>query len=151
MKNFIYYASPIGRLGIAEEDDKICLITFDDLSEVCIIKETPLLKKAVVELDEYFNGKRKYFDLPLSLMGTDFQIKVWYELMNIPYGKTMSYGELAEKIGNKKACRAVGMANNKNPIPIIIPCHRVIGKNGSLTGYVGGLNKKRFLLKLENI
>lgn len=150
MKNCIYYDSPIGRLGIAEENNEICLITFDDLPEGCRIKETPLLKKAVYELDEYFNCGRKSFDLPLSLKGTDFQIKVWYELMNIPYGKTMSYGELAEKVGNKRACRAVGMANNKNPIPIIIPCHRVIGKNGSLTGYAGGLNKKQFLLKLEN-
>ena len=104
---------------------------------------------SVSQLNEYFAGTRKSFDLPLKFDGTEFQNRVWRELQNIPYGKTISYKELAEKTGNIKACRAVGMANNKNPLPIIIPCHRVVGSNGKLTGYAGGLEVKKFLLELE--
>ena len=116
-----------------------------------IKKETPLIKKAAAQLGEYFEGKRKNFDLPLSLHGTDFQLKVWKALQKIPYGKMTSYGEIARVIGNAAACRAVGMANNRNPIAIVVPCHRVIGKDGSLTGYGGGLDLKEKLLKLENV
>jgi len=101
------------------------------------------------QLSEYFQGKRKDFDLPLVIQGTDFQIKVWNELLKISYAQTISYGEQAEKIGDKNKARAVGMANGQNPIPIIIPCHRVIGSNGHLTGFGGGLDKKAYLLKLE--
>jgi len=114
-------------------------------------KETPLIKKAALQFGEYFKGKRKSFNLPLTLQGTAFQMKVWNALKKIPYGKTISYGELAAMIGNPKACRAVGMANNRNPIAIIIPCHRVIGCDGSLTGYGGGLKLKQQLLELEKI
>jgi methylated-DNA-[protein]-cysteine S-methyltransferase len=111
--------------------------------------ETPLLKKAAQELQEYFIGKRKRFDLPLSPQGTDFQQKVWKALQDIPYGAVCSYKDIARAIGNEKACRAVGGANNKNPISIIIPCHRVIGANGSLVGYGGGIEIKKQLLALE--
>jgi len=112
-------------------------------------KETLLIKKAALQFGEYFKGKRKSFILPLTMNGTDFQMKVWNALKKIPYGKTVSYGELAAMIGNPKACRAVGMANNRNPIAIIVPCHRIIGHDGSLTGYGGGLKLKSLLLELE--
>lgn len=111
--------------------------------------KTELTTKTFTQVNEYLNGERKQFNIPIAPQGTEFQKKVWQALCNIPYGKTVSYKEIAEKIGNDKACRAVGMANNKNPIMIIIPCHRVIGKNGKLTGYAGGLDLKSFLLDLE--
>ena len=101
------------------------------------------------ELREYFDGKRREFDLPLAPEGTDFQKRVWEELCKIPYGETRSYGEIAAALGNTRAARAVGLANNKNPIPIIVPCHRVIGADGALVGYAGGVEAKDFLLKLE--
>ena len=106
-------------------------------------------KEAISQLKAYFQGDRLDFDLEMDLKGTEFQKKVWKELAKIPYGTTISYGELAKRIGNPKASRAVGMANGKNPIPVIIPCHRVIGKNGSLTGFGGGLDVKQILLNLE--
>ncbi len=102
------------------------------------------------QLNEYFRGERKTFDLPLALCGTPFQLKVWEALQTIPYGDTRSYKEIAIQVGSPKGCRAVGMANNKNPIPIIIPCHRVVGGNGKLVGYAGGLDKKEYLLEVEN-
>ena len=113
------------------------------------IKETPLVKKTAAQLNEYFAGKRKVFDLPLKPEGTDFQRSVWQALLTIPFGETRSYREIAVQTGNPKACRAAGMANNRNPIVIIIPCHRVIGANGDLTGYGGGLDIKKYLLELE--
>lgn len=105
--------------------------------------------KALFQLEAYFNGELTRFDLELNVSGTDFQKKVWQELVKIPYGETISYSELAKRIGNPNASRAVGMANGKNPISIIVPCHRVIGKNGSLTGFGGGLEAKKNLLELE--
>lgn len=105
--------------------------------------------KTKKQLHEYFLGKRKKFDLPLVLNGTDFQIQAWRQLLAIPYAKTISYAQQAEKIGNKNKARAVGMANGQNPISIIVPCHRVIGSNGKLVGFAGGLDKKALLLKLE--
>lgn len=108
-----------------------------------------LFSNAISQLDEYFSGKRKIFNLNLQLNGTDFQKTVWQALTTIPYGSTTSYGEIAKQIGNPKGTRAVGLANNRNPIPIIIPCHRVIGKDGSLTGYGGGVEVKQQLLDLE--
>jgi len=164
MKSVYFYKYRINKkhsykLGIAEnsEIDKganksvICNVFFDtgSLPNGYAKRETPLIKKAARQFGEYFNGKRKSFNLPLSLRGTDFQMKVWNALQKIPYGKTVSYGELAALIGKPKACRAAGMANNRNPIPIIVPCHRVIGRDGSLTGYAGGLELKRDLLELE--
>ena len=157
MSNIYFYDYPLCRLGIAEEDGAICRVFFAPLA--CgngnkdgagfEIGETPLIKKAAAQITEYFDGKRKHFNLPLAPAGTDFQIAVWKALQNIPYGETSSYGEIAAMIGNPKASRAVGMANNRNPIVIIIPCHRVIGSNGSLTGFGGGLELKRQLLELE--
>lgn len=114
-----------------------------------LLQTTELLSMATIQLDEYFQGKRTTFSLPFKLTGTPFQLAVWKELQNIPYGQTTSYKEIAQKINKPKACRAVGMANNKNPLPIIIPCHRVIGSNGKLIGYAGGLNFKNYLLELE--
>ena len=116
-----------------------------------ISEELRLLKKkqSYQELLEYFAGKRKTFDIPLKQNGTDFQMRVWEALRQIPYGKTVTYKDIAKKVGNEKASRAVGMANHNNPICIIVPCHRVIGKNGDLTGYAEGLNVKEKLLKLE--
>jgi methylated-DNA-[protein]-cysteine S-methyltransferase len=106
-------------------------------------------KDALYQLEAYFKGELKTFDLKLNLCGTSFQKKVWQELINIPYGETISYGELAKRIGNPRACRAVGLANGKNPVSIIVPCHRVIGKDGSLTGFGGGIGVKKRLLELE--
>lgn len=114
-----------------------------------LLQTTELLSMATIQLDEYFQGKRTTFSLPFKLIGTPFQLAVWKELQNIPYGQTTSYKEIAQKINKPKAYRAVGMANNKNPLPIIIPCHRVIGSNGKLIGYAGGLNLKNYLLELE--
>ena len=148
--NAFYYETDLGKIGIAENGHAITHIYYGeiDLENLSFI-ETPLIKKAYEELCEYLEGKRKEFDLPLELNGTEFQKKVWNALREIPYGKTCSYKEIAEKIGNPKACRAVGLANNRNPISIIVPCHRVIGANGKLVGYGGGLNIKEKLLELE--
>jgi methylated-DNA-[protein]-cysteine S-methyltransferase len=157
MKNIYYYSykicnlSKLLKLGIAEKDGAICRVCFgaDKKPDGFKEEETPLIKKTANQLDEYFNKKRKKFDIPEEPEGTDFQKKVWIALQNIPYGETRSYGEIAAVTGNPKASRAVGMANNRNPIPIIVPCHRVIGHNGSLTGYAGGLDLKKALLELE--
>ncbi len=140
----------VGDLSVVEEDGMIIKILFGkNIASDEEEKETPLIKKTIAELREYFEGKRKVFSVPLSLKGTVFQKKVWEALQTIPYGETRSYQEIAVLAGNKKAARAVGMANNKNPISIVIPCHRVIGKDGSLVGYGGGLDKKKQLLELE--
>jgi len=151
MKKVFYYDFPLCKLGIAEEDGAICRVFFNNGKMLNGFEkdETPLIKKAARQIAEYFDGKRKSFNLPLVLHGTDFQAEVWKALQNIPYGETLSYGELAAVIGNPKACRAVGMANNRNPAVIIVPCHRVIGSDGSLTGFGGGLELKRQLLELE--
>ena len=144
------YNSPIGCLFIREENEAITNISFDSHSFYTPSNQlTPLLKKTITQLNEYFQGHRKQFDIPITPNGTPFQQKVWAALLAIPYGKTLSYAELAHRIDNHKAYRAVGQANNKNPIAIIIPCHRVIGKNGSLTGYASGIDIKNKLLKLE--
>ena len=115
-----------------------------------LLQTTELLSMATIQLDEYFQGKRTVFSLPFKLTGTPFQLAVWKKLQNIPYGQTTSYKEIAQKINKPKAYRAVGMANNKNPLPIIIPCHRVIGGNCALTGYAGRLPTKKALLDLES-
>ncbi|MCD7781047.1 MAG: methylated-DNA--[protein]-cysteine S-methyltransferase, partial [Candidatus Gastranaerophilales bacterium] len=112
-------------------------------------QKNSVIEETVKQLDEYFNLKRKVFELPLKLTGTDFQKKIWNSLIKIPYGETISYKEIAKSAGNIKASRAAGNACNKNPIVIIIPCHRIIGTNKKLTGFAGGLDKKEFLLKLE--
>jgi len=145
-----HYSSPVGILEIIADDRVI--------TEVSLLKNEPfmrmtsvypIIKKACIQLDEYFAGKRKKFDLPLSPKGTVFQQTVWKQLQEIPYGKTISYSQLAKSINNPKACRAVGSANGKNPVIIIIPCHRVIASNGGLGGYACGLDIKKQLLELE--
>ena len=153
MKYISFYSYKICNLGIAEEDGTICRILFANSKTPGGFEktETHLIKKAAAQFGGYFDGKIKNFDLPIMLHGTDFQIAVWKALQNIPYGETISYGKLAAITGNPKASRAVGMANHRNPIPIIIPCHRVIGSNGNLTGYAGGLELKRKLLELEQL
>lgn len=152
MKNTFYYDTEIGRIGIEENGTAITKVYFVNESvqeEIIENNETELLKETIRQLNEYFDGKLRKFSLPLAPQGTEFQKKVWNALKEIPCGETRSYGEIAKVIGNEKASRAVGMANNKNPIPIIIPCHRVIGANGKLVGYAGGLDIKEKLLKLE--
>lgn len=142
----------IGKARIIEEDGYIIELQINkdfDKNEDILEKDTNILKNTERQLSEYFSGKRNTFDLKLNPKGTEFMKKVWMELLNIPYGETRTYKEIAEKIGNPKGARAVGMANNKNPIPIIIPCHRVIGKNKKLVGYALGLDMKEFLLNLE--
>lgn len=150
MKHCMMIPSVLGKLMLEEEDGKIVRLLFErDMPANMKQSDTPTLQKAAQELSEYFAGNRKEFDIPLNPKGTDFQKSVWNALCTIPYGKTMSYGQVAAQIGNPKASRAVGMANNKNPIPILIPCHRVIGANGKLVGYGGGIWIKQKLLELE--
>jgi methylated-DNA-[protein]-cysteine S-methyltransferase len=152
MKNIWYYDFSIGILGISEDGDGITDIFFknEKIMENVTQKETTLLQEAAKQLREYFDGRRKSFELPLSLHGTEFQFAVWRALQTIPYGETRSYKQIAEQIGNPKASRAVGMANNRNPVMIVVPCHRVVGQDGSMIGYAGGLDAKKFLLDLEN-
>lgn len=140
----------LGLLSIAEEDGYIVKVDFGELQGVDYLPEnTPLMKQAEKELQEFQLGQRTQFTLPLNPLGTPFQKKVWAQLLEIPKGETRSYQEVGKAIGNEKASRAVGMANNRNPIPVFIPCHRVIGKNGALVGYGGGLSIKETLLRLE--
>ncbi|MZQ75388.1 MAG: methylated-DNA--[protein]-cysteine S-methyltransferase [Peptoclostridium sp.] len=152
MKKVFFYDTPIGRIGIAEDGKCITDVFFAaaDRPKDSLLEETELLNEAAKQLVDYFAGKRKDFELPLSPEGTEFQKLVWEALRTIPYGETRTYKQIAEQIGNPKACRAVGMANNKNPISIIVPCHRVIGSNGRLVGYGGGIELKKKLLELEN-
>lgn len=146
-----FYDTDVGRIGIAERDGFIANVYFelDSLPEGLEERETVLIQKASQQLAEYLAGQRTSFDLPLAPEGTEFMQKVWSCLCEIPVGTTASYGEIAERMGHEKAYRAVGLANNRNPIPIFIPCHRVIGANGKLTGYRGGLPMKEQLLQLE--
>ena len=150
-----YYKSPIGIIEVIGDGESITEIHFCDCeiseaSEIYKIKDIPFyIDDCIKQLSEYFDKKRKTFDLKLNPKGTEFQKKVWNELLKIPYGETRSYKDIAENIGNPKAVRAVGGANNKNPIAICIPCHRVIGKSGKLVGYAGGLDKKEYLLNIE--
>lgn len=152
---FQHIDSPIGRLFIAAEDAGLRAVEFPE-NRHPVKRDAdwqagnhPLLGEAKRQLDEYFAGKRRDFDLPLAPRGTDFQRDVWQALRAIPFGQTWSYAQLAAKIGKTSAMRAVGAANGRNPIPIIVPCHRVIGADGSLTGFGGGLPTKEFLLRLE--
>ncbi len=160
---FAYYSSPIGRLILANTDESLCGLWFEDTmadiyqkaldqSPVTIMdghSKQGVLKQTCQQLDSYFAGTLKQFDLPVADQGTDFQRRVWAALRQIPYAQTWSYQQLAQTLGDIKAVRAVGTANGRNPISIITPCHRVIGKDGRLTGYAGGLEKKEFLLNLE--
>jgi len=143
-----YYKSPIGFIRIESSEKGICSLVFSDEQGMeSRGMESPLWIKQV---DEYFSNKRKVFDLPLDLQGTVFQKRVWNELLTIPFGKKISYKELTLKLGDIKAIRAVAAANGANPVSIIVPCHRVIGSDGSLTGYAGGLWRKKWLLDHES-
>ncbi|HVC28568.1 MAG TPA: methylated-DNA--[protein]-cysteine S-methyltransferase [Gammaproteobacteria bacterium] len=147
--------SPVGELLLAGDETGLQMVGFQDGTHPTIPKpdwqENPRpFKQVIAQLRDYFGGKRREFDLALVPEGTEFQLRVWSALRTIPYGKTCSYGELAQRIRKPKAARAVGAANGQNPIPIIVPCHRVIGANGSLTGFGGGLKIKRILLELES-
>ena len=155
----MYYHSPVGLLKIVIQDGFVNEIIFldnddeknDDASEENIsTKNKAVFKKCKVQFDEYFSGERKNFDLPIKQKGTLFQEKVWDELLKIPFGKTISYLQLSQRIGNVKSIRAVGTANGRNNLSIVVPCHRVIGSDGSLTGYAGGLWRKQWLLEHEN-
>jgi len=148
MRGLAYYSAPVGELSLESDGDKI--------TSVCFLKDskqvecpTKIIEQCVEELDEYFFRGRKFFSVELALHGTAFQKKVWNELMTIPYGETISYQSLAVRIGNVRAIRAVGLANGQNPVAIIVPCHRVIGKAGELVGYGGGLENKEWLLHHE--
>lgn len=138
--------TPLGTMCLTEADGFITALRWG--RGAC--DNTPLLRKAERQLSEYFSGTRRRFDLPLAPQGTPFQRAVWQALTKIPYGETRSYGEIAAQLGKPGAARAVGMANHRNPIPVIIPCHRVIGADGSLTGYAGGTENKAVLLALES-
>lgn len=153
MKTAYYYDLQFDRIGIAQEGEAITHLRFggDALPADYELRETPLLKRAAEQLSEYFAGKRQAFELPLNPQGTVFQKRVWQALTEIPYGETRSYKEIAEQVGAPKGFRAVGGANNKNPIGIVIPCHRVIGANGALVGYAYGLSTKIRLLELEKL
>lgn len=148
---YTLFDTGIGRVLIEEEKNAVIKLSFDLIPENknAVKKETPLLHKAFQELEEYLKGERHTFSVPLCPQGTPFQKKVWKALGNIPYGSTKSYGEIAKEIGKEKASRAVGMANHRNPIIILIPCHRVICGDGSIGGYGGGVALKEKLLNLE--
>ncbi|MFC4805378.1 methylated-DNA--[protein]-cysteine S-methyltransferase [Filifactor villosus] len=144
-----FLISSLGEMTISCDGEYITSISFGKLDLEGTYRTCPLLEKARKELEEYAEGRRREFSLPLHAEGTDFQKKVWEELCKVGYAETVSYTQIAQRIGNPKAVRAVGMANNRNPISIVIPCHRVIGKDGKLVGYGGGLERKEFLLDLE--
>ena len=150
MEGIAYYLSPVGELEIESDGDKIIAARFLKDSKQ-LESPTPATQQCIEELDEYFYKGRKFFSVELDLRGTDFQKKIWNALLNIPFGKTVSYSDLAMATGDLKSVRAVGLANGQNPIPIIVPCHRVIGKDGNLVGYGGGLDKKEWLLRHEGV
>jgi methylated-DNA-[protein]-cysteine S-methyltransferase len=151
------YNSPVGSIEINIADGFIYEIIFIDSEEkqtktpsaIVSAESIKILNQCIAQLDEYFSGKRKNFDLPIRQKGTEFQQKVWTELMQIPYGKTISYLQLAQRLGNVKTIRAAASANGRNQLSIVVPCHRVIGSDGSLTGYGGGLPRKKWLLDHE--
>jgi len=146
-----FFKSHIGKLGILEHEERITRIFFrtDDIPNDLEINETPLIRETSRQLNAYFSGKLQEFSIPIHPAGTGFMQSVWAALRRIPYGETASYKEVAAQVGNPNAARAVGLANNRNPIPIIIPCHRVIGSNGQLVGFRSGLDAKQRLLDLE--
>ena len=154
MMRYCYVDSPIGKLLVAGDEEGLRYISFPKSKKKVApdpdwIEDRAFLRDAVEQLERYFQGKLKTFNLKLAPRGTPFQLKALKELEKVPYGETVSYGELARRIGNPKACRAVGGANARNPLPIVIPCHRVVGSNGNLTGFGGGLDVKQALLDHE--
>lgn len=148
MKYHYTYETALGSVTYVEEDGALLAI-YTDRSFEGIEQETPLIQEANRQITDYLTGQRKTFDLPIRMIGTNFQKQVWRALLDIPYGETRSYKQIAEAIGNPKAVRAVGGANNRNPLLMVVPCHRVIGADGKLVGYGAGIEKKEFLLRLE--
>lgn len=153
---FTEMASPVGLLKLVATDQALVAVLWENenpkrvrLAELVEDKKHPILLETQKQLNEYFAGQRTQFDLPLDFEGTEFQKKIWQALLTIPFGETRSYKQIAEQVGNVKAVRAVGAANGKNPISIIAPCHRVVGANGKLVGFAGGLENKSILLELE--
>lgn len=151
MERSFCLTTPVGPVTVAATDEAVTAVRFGAFGSAFEVEEKlpPLLRQAVGELREYFAGTRRRFTLPLAPAGTPFQQQVWDALRRIPYGETRTYGEIAAQIGRPKACRAVGMANNRNPIAIVVPCHRVVGASGALVGYAAGLPVKETLLRLE--
>ncbi|MHC1710134.1 MAG: methylated-DNA--[protein]-cysteine S-methyltransferase [Methanomassiliicoccales archaeon] len=150
MKHVHRFKTDIGSVHVAEEDGAITEVTLPgEKAPVGEMSKTPLLEMAAVQISEYLQGRRREFTVPLAPQGSEFAMKVWREMLAIPYGTVRTYGEMAEAIGRPKAARAVGQACNRNPISILIPCHRVVGAGGKLTGYAGGLDLKERLLRLE--
>ncbi len=150
--NVQYFGSPLGQLRLVSNGKQLTHIEFEDhhtTSGQEVVRNDPVLRDTQQQLTEYFNGSRTTFDLPLAPQGTAFQEAVWQALQRIPFGETRSYADIASQIMRPKAVRAVGAANGRNPIPLIVPCHRVIGSDGSLTGFAGGLHAKKWLLGLE--
>lgn len=159
-----FYSSPYGELILGSYNDQLCLCDWryrksregidrrieSGLMADFVESGSPVIEETIAQLRQYFDGKRKAFDLPLLLVGTEFQKRVWNSLIEIPYGKTLSYAGLSRKLGDDKAIRAVARANGDNALSIIVPCHRILGSDGSLTGYAGGLRTKKQLLQLEN-
>ena len=150
-EHYCWYDSPIGILKIAEDDQGITEVSFQEEIGADQKEGSLYLEMTLRQLEEYFAGIRRSFDVPLSLQGTEFQKKVWHALKEIPYGHTACYQEVAAMIGNEKASRAIGNANHHNPVVIIVPCHRVIRADGSIGGYGGGIERKKYLLNLEGI
>lgn len=155
---FTEMASPVGLLKLVATDQALVAVLWENenpkrvrLAELVEDKKHPILLETQKQLNEYFAGQRTQFDLPLDFEGTEFQKKIWQALLTIPFGETRSYKQIAEQVGNVKAVRAVGAANGKNPISIIAPCHRVVGANGKLVGFAGGLENKDILLKIEKL
>lgn len=149
MKRTAYFRTSLGMVSLTEEDGFLVQLDLHPQGDASPAQPTPLLEEGARQLKEYLAGERKTFDLPLRQEGTPFQQKVWQALADIPYGEVRSYGQIAAAIGCPKACRAVGGANHRNQLPIFLPCHRVVGADGSLTGYGGGLAIKQALLRLE--
>lgn len=151
MKNVFFYETEIGRIGLAGGDGVLTNVFFPGEEVVdATVEETDLLREAAAQLKEYLAGSRREFTIPLAPQGTEFMKRVWQQLREIPYGETRCYQEVAEAVGNRRSTRAVGLANNRNPIPLFIPCHRVIGKSGKLVGYRGGVGVKNRLIELES-
>lgn len=148
MHGIAYYSSPVGVLQIESKDNKITKLGFLRKTREQE-RHTPVINQCISQLNEYFSGQRKLFSFELEFHGSDFQIRAWQELLKIPYGETISYEAQAIRVGDIKMTRAVGIANAQNPIAIVVPCHRVIGKNGDLVGYGGGLERKVWLLEHE--
>lgn len=151
MKYMHYFETPIGWMGAAEEDSRLVEVFFGrrPLSPGEVLQRTDLLAQTTAQLGEYFSGQRRQFDLPLGGQGSAFSRAVWQALLGIPYGQTHTYGQIAAQVGRPRASRAVGRACHVNPLVLVVPCHRVVGADGSLTGYAGGMAAKAFLLALE--